>query len=218
MAEMRRVLTGMGVTIHEHRAATAIVREGNRATAVRTASGDLPADDVVVALGAWTPTLEREIGCRVPIQPGKGYSVTYREVEGPPGLPMIFEEDRVAVTPFADGFRVGSMMEFVGRDTAINRKRLGVLTDTSARYLRTRPIGDPEEEWFGWRPMTPDGLPIIGPSPKLGNVVVAAGHNMLGMSMATATGKLAAEITTGARPHIDPEPYSADRFQGRRGR
>lgn len=218
MAELRRVLAGLGVSIHEHRAAIGIVREGGRATAVRTAAGDLPAEDVVVALGAWTPTLGREIGCRVPIQPGKGYSVTYREVEGPPALPMIFEEDRVAATPFTDGFRVGSMMEFVGRDSTIDRRRLGVLTETSARYLRTRPIGEPSEEWFGWRPMTPDGLPIIGPSPALGNVVVAAGHNMLGMSMATATGRLAAEITTGERPHIDPSPYSADRFRGRRGR
>ncbi|OJW13051.1 MAG: amino acid dehydrogenase [Planctomycetales bacterium 71-10] len=215
MAELRRVLTGLGVTIHEHRAATGFVREGGRAVAVRTAAGDVPADDVVVALGAWTPALEREIGCRIPIQPGKGYSVTYRDVEAPPALPMIFEEDRVAVTPFADGFRIGSMMEFAGRDSTIDRRRLGVLSETSARYLKTRPIGEPEEEWFGWRPMTPDGLPIIGPSPALGNVLVAAGHNMLGMSMATATGKLAAEIANGARPHLDPAPYSADRFQGR---
>lgn len=218
MAEMRRVLAGLGVTIHEHRAATGIVREGSRATAVRTAAGDIPADEVVVAAGAWTPTLAREIGCRAPIQPGKGYSVTYRQVEDPPRLPMIFEEDRVAATPFRDGFRVGSMMEFAGRDASINRKRLGVLTETSARYLKTRPVGEPEEEWAGWRPMTPDGLPIIGPSPTLGNVVVAAGHNMLGMSMATATGRLAAEIATGASPHLDPEPYSADRFGARRGR
>jgi D-amino-acid dehydrogenase len=139
--------------------------------------------------------------------------MTYREVESPPALPMIFEEDRVAVTPFADGFRIGSMMEFAGRDSSIDRRRLGVLTETSARYLKTRPIGEPEEVWSGWRPMTPDGLPIIGPSPKLGNVFVAAGHNMLGISMATATGKLAAEIATGARPHLDPAPYSAVRFR-----
>lgn len=215
MAEMRRVLTGLGVEIHEHRPMTELVRAGGRAVAVRTAAGDLPADDVVVALGAWTPTLARTLGCRLPIQPGKGYSVTYGRVEGSPDLPMIFEEDRVAVTPFRSGFRIGSMMEFAGRDTSINRKRLGTLAATSGRYLRTRVTGDPDEEWFGWRPMTPDGVPIIGPTPALPNVFVAAGHNMLGLSMAPATGRLVAEIVTGSRAHLDASPYSAARFRSR---
>jgi D-amino-acid dehydrogenase len=212
MAELRRVLIGLDVEIHENRPVTGFVRESYRATAVRTAAGDIPADDVVVALGAWTPLLARELGCRVPIQPGKGYSVTYRRTEGIPSLPMIFEEDRVAVTPFRSGFRIGSMMEFAGRDASLDRKRLGLLTETSNRYLRNRITGEPDEEWFGWRPMTPDGVPMIGPSPALRNVLVAAGHNMLGLSTAPATGRLAAELVVGARPHIDPSPYAADRF------
>ncbi len=216
MAELRRVLVEAGATIHERRAALGFVREGGRATAVRTAAGDLPADEVVVALGAWTPLLERDLGVRAPIQPGKGYSTTYRRVESPPALPIIFEEDRVAVTPFRDGYRIGSMMEFVGRDATIDRRRLAVLSKVSARHLKTRTIGDPEEEWSGWRPMTPDGLPIVDRSPSLGNVLIAAGHNMLGLSTAPATGKLAAELLTGTDPHVDPRPYSADRFQSRR--
>lgn len=212
MTELRRVLTGMGVEIREHRPATGFVRESGRATAVRTADGEIPADDVVVALGAWTPLLARELGCRVPIQPGKGYSVTYRRAQGAPSLPMIFEEDRVAVTPFRSGFRIGSMMEFAGRDASLDRKRLGLLTETSNRYLRNPIAGEPDEEWFGWRPMTPDGVPMIGAIPALRNVLVAAGHNMLGLSTAPATGRLAAELVVGARPHIDPAPYAADRF------
>lgn len=216
MAGLRRVLTGMGVEIHEGRPMTGFAREGGRVTAVRTPAGEIPADDVVVALGAWTPTLARELGSRVPIQPGKGYSVTYGRVQDSPAYPMIFEEDRVAVTPFQSGFRIGSMMEFVGRDTSINPKRLGTLTSTAARYLRTRVEGEPDETWYGWRPMTPDGVPIIGPSPTLGNVVLAAGHNMLGLSMAPATGRLVAEMVTRAGTHLDPSPYSAARFRAPR--
>lgn len=218
MAELRRVLLGLGVAIHEGRPVAGFVRGGGRATAVRTADGDLPADDVVVALGAWTPSLARELGCRVPIQPGKGYSVTFDRVEGGPAYPMIFEEDRVAVTPLGPGLRVGSMMEFAGRDESIDRRRLGTLTATAGRYLHTRLGAEPDEAWFGWRPMTPDGVPIIGPSPALRNVVVAAGHNMLGLSMAPATGRLVAELVAGAAPHLDPAPYSAARFRAARPR
>jgi D-amino-acid dehydrogenase len=75
-----------------------------------------------------------------------------------------------------------------------------------------------EEEWFGWRPMTPDGLPLIGSSPALSNVVIAAGHNMLGLSMAPATGRLVAELLDGREPHIDPRPYRPERFSTRRSR
>ena len=69
-----------------------------------------------------------------------------------------------------------------------------------------------QEAWWGWRPMTPDSLPLIGPSPLLSNVWLAAGHNMLGLSMATGTGKLVAELVTGSTPHINPAPYSPMRF------
>jgi D-amino-acid dehydrogenase len=79
-------------------------------------------------------------------------------------------------------------MEFAGYDETLNPKRLKLLTTAMNRYLREPPGGDPEESWWGWRPMTPDGLPIIGPSPAFGNVWIAAGHNMLGLSMAPATG------------------------------
>jgi D-amino-acid dehydrogenase len=212
MAELRRVLLGRGVSILENRGMTGFIREGNRAIAVRTTDGNLPADDVVVATGAWTPLLARELGCRVLIEPGKGYSMTFPNATNGPTIPMIFEEDRVAVTPFRSGFRIGSMMEFVGHDTTLNRERLGLLTETSNRYLRPQFTEKPEHEWWGWRPMTPDGLPIIGPSPTLSNVCIAAGHNMLGLSMAPATGKLVAELVTGANPHLDPMPYAVSRF------
>ncbi len=215
MAEWRRVLTRMGVGVREHCPVTGLIpTSGGRAAGVRTANGDIEADEVVVATGAWTPHLAKSLGCRVPIQPGKGYSITFDRPANGPELPMIFEEDRVAVTPFEGGLRVGSTMEFAGYDARPNPKRVAYLSATAGRYLREMPgeTGAASDGWWGWRPMTPDGLPLIGPVPKLANVWVAAGHNMLGLSMAPATGRLLAELVTGAAPHLDPAPYAVGRF------
>jgi D-amino-acid dehydrogenase len=200
----------------EQREVRGFARDGRRARAVSTAAGELSADAFVLAAGAWTPLLNDHLGCRLPIQPGKGYSVTTARPATCPRLPMIFEEHRVAVTPMQSGYRLGSMMEFVGYDNTIPPKRIGYLKEAAGLYLH-EPAGEPvEETWFGWRPMTPDGLPVIGPSPTMDNVLIAAGHNMLGLSMAPGTGKLVAELLDGRPPHIDPVPYSPRRF-GRGG-
>jgi D-amino-acid dehydrogenase len=110
------------------------------------------------------------------------------------------------------GYRLGSTMEFAGYDASINQRRLGLLRDGASHYLR-EPYCDPvEEEWFGWRPMTYDSLPIIDRSPAMNNVWIAAGHNMLGLSMAPATGKLVAELLCGEPTHIDPKAFAVTRF------
>ena len=116
---------------------------------------------------------------------------------------MILEECHVAITPFDNGYRVGSTMEFAGYDTTLNRQRLNYLRSGAAEYL-IEPTADPvEEEWYGWRPMTADGIPFIDRSPRFKNVWVAAGHSMLGISMGTGTGKLVAEMISGQKPHVD---------------
>jgi D-amino-acid dehydrogenase len=125
---------------------------------------------------------------------------------------MIFMEHRVAVTPLQSGYRLGSTMEFAGYDSTLHRLRLELLRAGARPYLH-EPYTEPvEEEWYGWRPMTPDGKPVIDQSPALSNAYIAAGHNMLGLSMAPATGKLIAELVAGAEPHIDPAPFAVGRF------
>jgi D-amino-acid dehydrogenase len=212
MSELRRVLAARGVEVRERCEVTGFVREHGKARAVRTTAGDVEGDHFVLATGAWTPLLDRELGCRVPILPGKGYSITMPRPALCPSFPLIFEEHRVAVTPFADGYRLGSTMEFAGYDATMNRARLSILTGAAKVYLK-EPLAEPvQEEWWGWRPMTFDGLPVIDRAPAARNVLIAAGHNMLGLSMATATGKLVAELIGGEKPHIDPAPYSLARF------
>jgi D-amino-acid dehydrogenase len=152
--------------------------------------------------------LNRILQCPLPIQPGKGYSLTLPRPTLCPRSPMIFEEHRVAISPMQSGFRVGSTMEFAGYDTSLNADRLRMLRESADLYLK-EPLTRPAfEEWWGWRPMTPDGLPFIGRTPAFDNVYLAAGHGMLGVSMAPATGKLVVELLSGQSSHLDPAPYA----------
>ncbi len=215
MSSWRRVLAGIGVTIRDDCEVKGFVRDGVRAVRVITPQEEIAADAFVVAAGALTPWLNRELGCKVPIQPGKGYSITMRRPTKCPVLPMLCEEDRVGITPMLSGYRLGSTMEFAGYDATLNRRRLTLLTAGAAHYF-DEPVSEPiEEEWFGWRPMTPDSVPIIDRSPTMDNVLIAAGHNMLGVSMSPATGKLVAEILGGAVPHLDASRYTLARFAKR---
>ena len=183
------------------------------ATALRAGAQRIEADHFVVATGARAPLLGRELGFRVPIQPAKGYSITMSRPAGMPRHPMIFVDTHVAITPMESGYRIGSTMEFVGYDTSIHPRRLGLLRLAAEEHLRD-PFGEElQEEWYGWRPMTWDGKPIIGRSPALENVWIAAGHGMLGLSMAAGTGKLIADLVAGAEPLIDPNPYAVARFE-----
>ncbi|MGL6096697.1 MAG: NAD(P)/FAD-dependent oxidoreductase, partial [Fimbriiglobus sp.] len=212
MTGLRGALDRLGVTIHENREFTGFAFAGRSVTAVHTDQGDLPCSAAVVATGAWTPLFAEQLGAKIPIVPGKGYSVTMPRPRVCPTRPMIFEEHRVAVSPFRTGLRVGSTMEFAGYDDTLDRSRLQLLHDAAAFYLReprTEPI---QEEWWGWRPMVYDGNPVIDAAPRAGNVIIAAGHGMLGLSSATGTGKLVAELVTGTPPHIDPGAYSLARF------
>ena len=179
---------------------------------VSTSKGTLVAAKIVVATGALTPLLQSQLKCEIPIQPGKGYSVTMDRPARCPSFPMLCPEHKVGITPMQSGYRLGSTMEFSGYDATLNAKRLDALKQGAAHYLH-EPLTEPaREQWYGWRPMTYDGVPIIDRCPQIQNVYIAAGHNMLGLSMAPATGKLISEILNGKTPHIDRRFYRADRF------
>lgn len=211
MLAWRRVLERAGVTIREHCALRDLAVERGLARRIVTNDGELPADQIVIATGAWTPHLQKVLRHPIAIQPGKGYSLTMPRPAICPRRSMIFEEHRVAITPLHSTYRIGSTMEFAGYDTSLNPRRLQLLRDGAAVYLR-EPHAEPViESWYGWRPMTPDSLPFIGRAPAIENVFLAAGHGMLGVSMSPGTGRLVAELVSGATPHIDPSPYAVDR-------
>jgi D-amino-acid dehydrogenase len=212
-AELARRVRERGGAIDEICAAIGFQRDRDgRITTVRTPRGDLRPSEVVLACGAWSPGVAQQLDLRLPIQPGKGYSITFSRPGLVPRRPLVLRERSVCVTTWGSGYRLGSTMEFSGYDTQLNRIRLDALRRGAAEYLRD-PVGaDVHEEWYGWRPMTWDDIPIIGRARQTPNLMLATGHGMLGVSMATATARLVCDLISGRTPPIDPSPYSPQRF------
>jgi D-amino-acid dehydrogenase len=216
VAGLARALRDAGGTIVEHCEVHAVRTDGDRQH-VHTAQGGFRARDVLFATGAWSPRLADALRLAAPVlrramQPGKGYSITYDRPALSPRHPLVLHERSVCVTAWPSGFRLGSTMEFSGYDRSLNRRRLDALERAAREYLH-EPVGPVKrEEWFGWRPMTFDDLPIIGRVPGHRNLWLATGHGMLGVSMSTATAQLIADSITGRVPLIDPAPYDAERF------
>ncbi len=209
----RTSLAGNGVVFTENCALKGLRTAGGKIESAVTAAGEIRARDYVISAGAWSAGLLAPLGLKLPVQPGKGYSITMARPARCPKIPCYLHERRVVATPWASGYRLGGTMEFSGFDTDLNRRRLDALKSAAREYLED-PLGRPViEEWAGLRPMTYDDLPVIGRAPGLGNLLLATGHGMLGVTTAPATGKLVAEMVCGEPPHIDPAPFRIERFR-----
>ena len=205
-------LASRGVRFKERVRLESMETECGRVSRLHTDTGQMTADHYVFAAGAWSAQLASGLGCLVPVEPCKGYSVTLSRPQNCPSHAMMFAEHRVGATPFEDGFRLGSMMEFAGFDSSVGRRRIRQIVDSAQHYLREPDGWKILETWCGWRPMTWDSLPVVGRLPTIENALLATGHHMLGISMAPATGKLVAELVAERAPHIDPAPFSPERF------
>lgn len=213
MAELARAVRDRGGIIEEYCRVDSLYEEpGGKGAGADTTLGARRADELVVALGAWSPPLLDLLGLRLPIQPGKGYSITYSRPSLVPRRAMVLKDRSVCVTSWASGFRVGSTMEFSGYDDSLNQVRLSALERSAAEYLHEPTGATVEQRWCGWRPMTWDDLPVLGRAPGRDSIWVAAGHGMLGISMGAASGQLMADLITGAPTAIDPTPYRMERF------
>ena len=201
-----------GVEFIEHCRLEGIDTLNRRIEGLDTSEGRMTADRYVFATGAWSRRWEDSLGCRLPVEPGKGYSVTMSRPDTMPALPMLMPEAHIGVTPFSDGLRIGSMMEFAGFDDRIPDFRIRQLQDSARPYLK-EPLGPTvEQTWFGWRPMTWDSLPIIGRLPALDNGLVATGHNMLGLTLSAVTGKIIADLVAERETRLPLEAVSPSRF------
>ncbi|CAN5912124.1 FAD-dependent oxidoreductase [soil metagenome] len=189
-------------------------REGGRLTAVITTSGEISGDEFVLAGGAWSPELVRELGLRLPMQAGKGYSITLPHPVELPRICSILTEARVAVTPMGGALRVGGTMEIAGMDERINPRRIDGIVKAFPDYF---PRFNPGhfagiEPWSGLRPCSPDGLPYLGRTRAAENLIVATGHSMMGLSLAPITGELVAQLADGEPPRFDLALLSPDRY------
>ncbi len=190
-----------------------VVRE-NKIAAVRTAAGEFSADEVILCGGSWSPLLARELGLKIPIQAGKGYSLTLTQPRELPQLCSIFTEARMAVTPMGSALRFGGTMEMAGLNEDINPVRVQGIIKAVPQYF---PKFAPADfagiaPWRGLRPCSPDGLPYLGRTAKFSNLILATGHAMMGMSLSAITGRLAGEIVSGEKPSFDLSLLSPDRY------
>lgn len=207
-------LERQGVDVRSGTEVTGFTKEKGRITVAHTTRGDVGAGEVVLTAGSWSAALGRLAGVSLPIQPAKGYSVTIRRPAEWPEQPFMLSESRVAVTPMGDTLRIGGTLELAGMDRTINQRRVDAILRAVPRYLPAFEAGAHElvETWCGLRPCTPDGLPFLGRAPAVSNLIVAAGHAMIGVSLGPVTGKLIRQVLAGERTDIDLDLLAVDRF------
>ena len=165
-----------------------------------------------MATGAWSPVLVHSLKLKLSIQPAKGYSLTYKRPASSPHLPLSLAERKIAVTPMGEMLRFTSTLELAGFDPLINQQRLETIRRSVKEYLPGMENLEQETIWSGYRPATPDDLPIIERNKKFKNLILATDHGTLGMTQGPTTGQLVAQIITGEQPSIDLAPFRADRF------
>ena len=196
-------------------AVTGLRRHGTDIVGVETEDGEELADRVLLAAGAWSGKLAAEWGFRLPLEAGKGYSVTIQNPDLNVQQPIDLIEARAAITPFDGAFRAAGTMELSGLNTNLVRTRVNAIRKGIERYLVRWPEGERPRAWVGMRPLTSDGLPVIGKLPRTDNVYVATGHQMLGVTLAPSTAVVLSELMLDGESSIDLTPFEPGRFAGR---
>ena len=164
---------------------------------IDTNTGPITADRVIVATGALSPALLKPLGIEVPIVPAKGYSITLRGEGIRPSQALYMTESKIGVSGFEEGVRIAGVFELPGKDLTIDKRRLDVVVKDACSYLTDWHPSTSEtsvEGWAGFRPATPDSLPLLGPVPGHDGLYLATGHGMLGVTLAPSTGALLADM------------------------
>jgi D-amino-acid dehydrogenase len=187
---------------------------GNQVAAVKTQSGEFDFDELVLCGGAWSPVITRDLGLKLPVQAGKGYSLTLPTPRQLPQICSIFSEARVAVTPMSGSLRFGGTMEIAGLNEDINPVRVQGIIKSVPKYYPEFTVQDFDgiQPWRGLRPCSPDGLPYLGRTQKFANLSIATGHAMMGLSLGPITGRLMAEMLSGEKFSIDVSLFHPDRY------
>ncbi len=214
MAALQRNCEQAGVKFNWETEVEKIIFSGQKISAVKTAREEFSADEIILCGGSWSPVIARELGLRIPIQAGKGYSLTLAQPRELPQLCSIFTEARMAVTPMGNSLRFGGTMEISGLNEDINPVRVQGIIKSVAKYFPKFSPADFEniQPWRGLRPCSPDGLPYLGRTAKFSNLILATGHAMMGMSLSPITGKIVGEIVSGEKPAFDLRLLSPDRY------
>lgn len=219
MAEPYQVVQAMAKEIRAHGGEILentemhdLVINNNQVEKVLTSQGEIKARQVVIATGSWSKSLGKLLRLRVPILGGKGYAMIVPPLEKQPQYPMMLVEKKIAVTPRQNSLRIAGTLELVDQDFSITQKRVENIKRGAREFLYLPEELQIQELWAGLRPCTPDGVPLIGYHKTLSNMMIAAGHQMLGLQSGAGTGLLVADLLEGKTPFVDTKVLDANRF------
>ena len=202
----------LGCEMFENTPVTGFESAGEKVRVVKTASAEFEAEQVILAAGAWTPSVARDLKLNIPIQPARGYSLTMSATQQMPSQALILGERRIAVSPLGGLLRFTGRLEIGNYSMEPNPLWIQRIESFVREYIQVDEKLDIKETWAGLRPVTPDGVPIIGRSPRHSNLVLAAGHAMLGLSLGPGTGQVVTELVNGRQTAFDLSPLSLNRF------
>ena len=186
---------------------------GHGISAVKTTRGDFKSEHVVLAAGSWSTKLAAQLRLTLPIQPAKGYSITVKCPTADHSLPLWLGDSRVVVTPMGGVLRFAGTLELSGMDFSITPGRVRAIKRATQEYLRDTDKYELSEIWRGLRPLTPDGLPIVGRSKEWTNLILATGHGSQGIALAPVTGELVSQILYDETPSVDMAGLRPERFE-----
>lgn len=212
MAKFSNWLQIRGVNFRINERVTSIKVNGKNISGVKTDKDFYIAELFVLAAGSWTQQLSKHLGLKIPLQAGKGYSIDVYRNTGIT-IPTILSEAKVAITPMKNFTRFAGTMEFSGNNDNINKRRVEAIAKAANLYYKNIELTSEEKSSArsGLRPVSPDGLPYIGKTSRYNNLIIAAGHAMIGWSLGAVTGKLVSQIATEQKPISNLDPFSPDR-------
>ncbi|MES2921235.1 MAG: FAD-dependent oxidoreductase [Verrucomicrobiota bacterium] len=215
IASMRRRVLAVGGIIESEITIDTIDTRSGKVVAVTGNGRRFEGAKFVIAGGSWSADLLKSVGLKLPLQAGKGYSLT---LPSPPELPQlcsIFAEAKVAITPMDGSLRFGGTMEVGGLDLSINPARVRGIVKSVHAYFPKFSESDfgGIKPWAGLRPVSPDGIPYLGPVRGLPNLLAASGHAMMGLSLGPVSGRLVADLLAGDTPFRPIEAMDAGRFR-----
>jgi D-amino-acid dehydrogenase len=185
---------------------------GNQVERVLTSQGEIKAKQVIMATGSWSKSMAKMLRLRVPILGGKGYAMIVPPLAKQPKYPMMLVEKKIAITPRQNSLRIAGTLELVDQDFSITQRRVENIKAGAREFLDLPQELEVQELWAGLRPCTPDGVPLIGYHKNIKNLVLAVGHQMLGLQSGAGTGLLVADLVEGKKPFVDMNVLDVNRF------
>lgn len=207
-------LRDSGVLIEGNTHVHSFISDNTSVKAIRTTRGEFAADHWILAAGSWSGWLGSALHVNLPMQAGKGYSFTLKDVAKNTRIPSIFLEARVAVTPMGSDLRFGGTMEIAGIDHRINMNRVHGIVNSIKNYYPGMQVQPPSlsDVWHGLRPCSPDGLPYIGRARSYNNVIIATGHAMMGLSLGPGTGRIVSDLVEERKTEVDVALFDPNRY------